>query len=439
MICIILAQLINFKNRTVKTQIMKLLKFLFLALMVIQLVIVKADGQNREIHFEKTNWSKIKKKAAKEDKLIFMDCYTSWCGPCKMMSRDVFTLDTVADFFNEKFVNCKFDMESGEGIELKKQLPIGAYPTFFLLDSEGNVVHIVVGAHSGNDFISFFKEGISENENYTALGARYEAGERGGDFMFKYLRSLRIANEDKKEEQIANNYLANLKNDDLKDGSMWSIIKYFMKDPLSGKFKYFVENRDYFVELKGAEAVDTKIYGVYRDALKSLEYYFPGNGKVYNNKLEDGMIADLMKYDFNRATELLALVKLNKYLKRNDWVNYASVVDGIVTLNVLRVNPEMPSIISQAVGNLAKGTKRASILARLPVWSQFAIDKEQNIGKKALLMESHSNILKDIGDDVKALEAKEAAEKANLEAEKQGKKIIVMPAFKMAPMQPKKK
>ena len=70
-------------------------------------------------------------QAKKENKLIFMDCYTSWCGPCKMLAKEVFTDPDVAAFFNEKFVNAKVDMEKGEGPALKKQYGVNAFPTLF--------------------------------------------------------------------------------------------------------------------------------------------------------------------------------------------------------------------------------------------------------------------------------------------------------------------
>ena len=74
----------------------------------------KAEG----IVFFKGTWQQALEQARKENKLIFMDCYTSWCGPCKMLAKEVFTDPEVAAFFNEKFVNVKVDMEKGEGMEL---------------------------------------------------------------------------------------------------------------------------------------------------------------------------------------------------------------------------------------------------------------------------------------------------------------------------------
>ena len=65
---------------------------------------VGVDAQNRSIVFREGNWEKILKQAKKEKKLIFVDCYTSWCGPCKMLAKNVFTQDKVADFYNTEFV-----------------------------------------------------------------------------------------------------------------------------------------------------------------------------------------------------------------------------------------------------------------------------------------------------------------------------------------------
>lgn len=93
-------------------------------------------------------------KAEKEGKMVFVDCYTTWCGPCKMMSRDVFTLKEVGDYFNPRFVSIKINMETNEGRELAKRYPVRAYPTMLVLDSKGNQLQNIVGACSGTDLIN---------------------------------------------------------------------------------------------------------------------------------------------------------------------------------------------------------------------------------------------------------------------------------------------
>ena len=90
------------------------MKKLFLLTLLMAGVMMGVEAQNRSIGFEQTReWKKVIKKAKKEKKLIFVDCYTSWCGPCKMLAKDVFTRDEVADYFNANFVCAK--VRYGEG------------------------------------------------------------------------------------------------------------------------------------------------------------------------------------------------------------------------------------------------------------------------------------------------------------------------------------
>ena len=85
---------------------------------------------------EGTTLEQAAAKAKAENKLVFMDCYTQWCGPCKKMAKDVFTQEMVGAYMNPKFVNIKVDMESDYGTPLAKKLQITAYPTFVIFNGD---------------------------------------------------------------------------------------------------------------------------------------------------------------------------------------------------------------------------------------------------------------------------------------------------------------
>ena len=89
------------------------------------------------IAFEQGTFTEALEKAKKEDKILFMDAYTEWCGPCKMMSKDVFPQKEVGDFFNEHFVSIKIDMEQGEGIGLRETYDVNSFPTLLFIDASG--------------------------------------------------------------------------------------------------------------------------------------------------------------------------------------------------------------------------------------------------------------------------------------------------------------
>ena len=99
-------------------------------------------------------------KARKENKPIFVDCFTSWCGPCHMMSTKVFPTKEAGDFFNPRFVNIKIDMEKGEGKELLKRWKIDAFPTYLILNSEGEVVYTSKGYIPAPELIKRMQEGL---------------------------------------------------------------------------------------------------------------------------------------------------------------------------------------------------------------------------------------------------------------------------------------
>lgn len=116
--------------------------------------IINRLNRTEGIKFEELTLEQALAKAEKEGKMVFVDCYTTWCGPCKMMAKDVFTLKEVGDYFNPRFVSIKMNMETSQGRELAKRYPIHAYPTMLVIDSKGNQLQSIVGACSGTDLIN---------------------------------------------------------------------------------------------------------------------------------------------------------------------------------------------------------------------------------------------------------------------------------------------
>lgn len=131
---------------------------LFLLLTTGLLAPVFAGAQTKAIQFESGTWEEIKTRAANENKLIFLDAYATWCGPCKTMAKHVFTNDSVADYYNVHFINAKIDMEAGEGPGIAKRYNVNIYPTLLFVNAQGNVVHRAVGAYKPQQFIELGRD-----------------------------------------------------------------------------------------------------------------------------------------------------------------------------------------------------------------------------------------------------------------------------------------
>ena len=84
-------------------------------------------------------------KAKSENKLVFVDCYTTWCGPCKMLKQYTFKDVILGDYMRENYISLAIDMETSEGEILAKKYGIESYPTLLFLDKYGRVINHQVG------------------------------------------------------------------------------------------------------------------------------------------------------------------------------------------------------------------------------------------------------------------------------------------------------
>ena len=113
-------------------------QFIFSLIILFAATSLQAAG----IDFFQGTWEEALEKAKKEDKLIFVDAYTTWCGPCKRMSKQVFTQNEVGEFYNKNFISMKIDMEKTPGRKFQRKYPVSAFPTLYYIDGDLSLIHI---------------------------------------------------------------------------------------------------------------------------------------------------------------------------------------------------------------------------------------------------------------------------------------------------------
>ena len=146
--------------------------YLFIAILFVQITVFAQEGVN----FRDLTFTEALEAAKKENKLVFMDCYTEWCGPCKNMANNVFPRKEAGDYFNPRFVCVKYDMEKGEGVELAKKFDVHAYPTFVIIRPDGTIQHKLVGGDKLETFIESVEKGLNEKTSLLYMHQEYEKG-----------------------------------------------------------------------------------------------------------------------------------------------------------------------------------------------------------------------------------------------------------------------
>lgn len=117
------------------------------------------------IQFENESWANTLAKAKKENRLIFLDGYTSWCEPCKMLRETTFKDEQVAGLFNKNFINVSIDLEKGDGPALSKKYNVTGYPTLLVVNPNGDVVTESIGYLSAKQLIKFGNHALSLNKS----------------------------------------------------------------------------------------------------------------------------------------------------------------------------------------------------------------------------------------------------------------------------------
>ncbi len=217
-----------------------------LSLLVFMLTFQVATAQEG-IKFETTPFKDILAKAKAENKLIFLDAMAVWCGPCKMMEKNVFPVKSVADYYNATFVNARFDMEKGEGRELAKTYGVSSYPTYLFINGDGQLVTRNYGYMSPSTFVEVGKEANAAVSNTASMRERFDKGEKDPEFLANIIR-LNVRTDFEFAKLASERYFENKKNKEFTTDEV-AFLAQFIRTPNDKNFKVFKENKAELIKI----------------------------------------------------------------------------------------------------------------------------------------------------------------------------------------------
>ncbi len=195
--------------------------------------------------FRPITFEEAVKAAKSENKMVFIDFYTDWCGPCKMMARDVFPQKKVGEYFNKNFVCIKLNAEK-EGKELAKRFEVKAYPTFLVLNTKEEVVLDIKGSMDADTFIAKVVDGLNPDMTPARMEERYNSGERTPELINAYAMHLMQQHKEEEGFKVINDYYASLSDAQRVDDVNLFLYTRYTLDLKDEKAAYMIAHRNEF-------------------------------------------------------------------------------------------------------------------------------------------------------------------------------------------------
>ena len=273
-------------------------------------------AQNRSITFEPRVWKKAVAKAKQENKLIFLDCHTSWCGPCKHLAANIFTRNAVADYYNQHFVNVAMDMEKDvDGVMLSKVYKPEAFPTLLFIDPYTElVVHRVTGAGDVQYILSIGAEALSSENTLAGSCKRYQKGDRSPDFVKKLMNDLKLAGVEDMHRQVTETYFNGLSEQELMSQENWDLFKVHVDSPYSEIFGKVLANRSAYEALFGEKEVAVALQWIVILELGDIAVSMTGTNVAEVKTRYRKLIGLLDRVEFRGVTALLTDARFSEAL-----------------------------------------------------------------------------------------------------------------------------
>ena len=288
---------------------------------ILSIALYTFSTETTGVHVEKNlTFEQVRAKAKQENKFILMDCYASWCGPCKWMDKYVFSDSTVGAFYNANFVTCAYDMEKGEGLQLAKQFSIRNYPTYLIFSPAGQLVHRGLGSMEKEDFIKLGKAGINPETQYVTMRNQYSSTSSHTDsFLIKFCYAAADAQDDSIGRAALLEYLSRLGH--LETPATIQLLYDLTQSVHDIGFEHLYQNKQAAIAALGEKK--------YTDFIEDM-IYNEGRKKAKQGKGTPDFTAYVKQYLPEKAEMLTAEYELNNLKRSGQWKDYPANAEKFV-------------------------------------------------------------------------------------------------------------
>jgi len=347
------------------------------------------------IHFETSDWASVKSKAKAENKLIFVDAYTTWCGPCKWMDKHVFSDGKVGLFYNAHFIPFKIDAEKGAGPEFAKKYHINSYPNLLFVNAEGELIIRKNGAMDIDELLQFGQKALDSDKEAIAMISAYNSGNRTPEFILEYLAFLK--ERDLPTEEIALWYFAMIGQAHWTASENLQRIKQYIHSPYSRVIEFLAKKKETESEIvKGHYAVYSTLIDIYKDYINATIK------KSMNDREMDRLVSSIdLNFYPSEADYLKFLAKKEIFKRDKDWENYTKVCIDYVNNHLLNNDLELNNWAYVFYKN--KDITDEGALNEALKWIKIALKNKKGDDYYYAFLDTHASLLYKLGRKKEAL------------------------------------
>ncbi len=366
--------------------------------LVLMVIVTSSASLVAQTQFRQGDWLELLGKAKTENKLIFVDAYTTWCTWCKEMDKENFTDSIVGQFMNENYIPVRLDMEEGLGLKMAIKYRVNAFPTFLIFTSDGLLVRRIMGYRKKEQFLKELKEYLLPANHQPAIGVSQEWDLKYPEFYVKsFGKNGTRLNPD---TAVVISWLDS--QSDLFNEMSWSVLWRFHTNE---KYqRHFLDHIKTYYDLYGSVEVQDKLESVYYRKLTAA---------IKSKKEEDfkQLLKDIDTYQRDNTFELKSQYELFYYEKTDNWAGFASTLEAFIKQKGYR---DQTTYINNHCWTLYENAKDSVIIHSAATWMKNVTELEPSY----MFLDTYAALLyKDkqyLEAEKTALMAIEAGKKENL-------------------------
>lgn len=372
----------------------------------------------QSINFFKGSFEEAMKEAAKQNKLLFVDAYADWCGPCKLLSERIFPLPEVREYFNEKFISYQLDTDAPANKDIVTKLKIEQLPTLLFINTKGEVISSNVGVIEPYGLIRMGKVALGEQKNGDELYKIYRKDKRNTDKQRDllldapyFIRDIKTPSQQKKWglriNKVFEKYVKQKGIENMANPTDFGIINRFhpvMTDK-DNIINAIIKHYDIYSKAMNPEGIAQYLTGLHLNYIVELakdgdkeyiEEYNRINGDMKN--IYSKIYPDLGKFyeaytEFSDATYFIFAEKdSQKYI--NSMERYFKLIPAPQYNDYALALENMINGLNE---NLDKNAAKKGI-----EWIDIALSKDHNTESKISMNMVKGDCFKALGDNAKA-------------------------------------